>query len=481
MAALAVAGVAAALPAGPASAHPLGNYTVNRAVAVTVGADRISVTYVVDMAEIPAFGAIGEIDSDADGVVSSAEGAPFAEATCERMRGALSVSVNGISLEPAARAVPELSFPAGAGGLRTLRLSCHLQAAMPAGLASGALTVSDATDDGHVGWREVTIASADGVGLTDSDVPAISPSARLTAYPADRLESPPDVRRGAASFVLGEVPHDDVPATAAVVQPPTADDPLARLIAGELTPPLVALALLLAAGLGAAHALSPGHGKTLVAAYLVGSRGTIRQAMALGLAVALTHTAGVLVLGGLVLLAGELLLPEAAIGWLTLLSGGMMAALGGSLLRQALHRRGTVGHDHSHRHDDAAAHAHGRGALHQHPDHAAPPVTVRSVALLGMVGGLVPSASALIVLLAAVTTGRWAFGLALITSFGAGMAVVLGGLAVATTVARGWLSARVAARGGGLRRALVLLPIGSGMLVLGIGLAIMLGAAVSLG
>ena len=107
---------------------------------------------------------------------------------------------------------------------------------------------------------------------------------------------------------------------------------------------------------------------------------------------------------------------------------------------------------------------------------------MRSVALLGMAGGLVPSASALIVLLAAVTTGRLIFGLALIVAFGAGMAVVLGGLAVITTVAREWLGPRATLRHSGpMRTALGLLPIGSGMLVLGIGLAIALGAAGRLG
>jgi ABC-type nickel/cobalt efflux system permease component RcnA len=247
---------------------------------------------------------------------------------------------------------------------------------------------------------------------------------------------------------------------------PTANDPLAALIGGELSPALVALALLLAAGLGAAHALSPGHGKTLVAAYLVGSRGTVRQAVALGLTVAATHTIGVLVLG-----------------WLTVISGGVMATLGGALVWRAIRRRQWPQDEHAHH-----EHAH-----HEHPQHvhphphphghgARPALTVRSVAVLGVAGGMVPSASALIVLLAAVTTGRLVFGLALIAAFGVGMAVILGGIAAATTVAHGWLSdrldgglPRLASRIGGL------VPLGAGIVVAGVGLILTVAAVARLG
>jgi ABC-type nickel/cobalt efflux system permease component RcnA len=316
-------------------------------------------------------------------------------------------------------------------------------------------------------------------------VPSRSASNYLSGYPAGRLESPPDIRQARASFTVTGAAAVVTPGSGSPTSAPTVDDPLARLVGGELSPALVLLAFLLAAGLGAAHALSPGHGKTLVAAYLVGSRGSVRQAIALGLTVAATHTAGVLLLGALVLVAGELFLPEAVIGWLTIVSGGLMAMLGAALLWKAV--RGRIGrpdhHDSVHVHDHG--HSHGRGHSHQHGPAASvpgPALTVRSVALLGIAGGMVPSASALIVLLAAVTTGRLVFGLALIAAFGAGMAAVLGGLAVVTTLARDWLGDRAGLRhSGAVRSALGLLPIGSGMLVLGIGLAIALGAASRLG
>ena len=257
---------------------------------------------------------------------------------------------------------------------------------------------------------------------------------------------------------------------------PRPTDPLAALLEGDLSPAVVVLAFLLAAGLGAAHALSPGHGKTLVAAYLVGSGGTMRQAVALGLTVAFAHTAGVLLLGVLVLVAGEFLLPETLIGWLTIASGALMALLGAGLVWKSLSARHTAGrNDPGHGHDHP--HSHGRGHVHEHaPAPGRGGLSVRNVAVLGVAGGLVPSASALIVLLAAVTTGRLAFGLALIVAFGLGMAMVLGGLAAATSFARGWLDGRAFGQGWLMRRMLGLLPAGSGMLVLGIGLAITIAA-----
>lgn len=460
--------------ARPASAHPLGNYTVNRAVAVTIAPDHVALLYLVDMAEIPAFSEVGLIDSNADGSVSTQEGSDYAKAACARVLHNLELGVDTRPLRLSVASEPELDLLPGAGGLRTLRLACHFSAPSAAG---GSVTVVDHTDDGHVGWREVTIAAADGVRIVDADVPGRSRSDYLRAYPTGRLESPPDVRQGHASFrrAGGAQPASPNRLSASAAGPRPAD-PLAALLEGDLSPAVVVLAFLLAAGLGAAHALSPGHGKTLVAAYLVGSGGTMRQAVGLGLTVAFAHTAGVLLLGLLVLVAGEFLLPETLIGWLTIASGALMALLGAGLVWKSLSARHTAGRsDPGHGHDQP--HSHGRGHVHEHaPAPGRGGLSVRNVAVLGVAGGLVPSASALIVLLAAVTTGRLAFGLALIVAFGFGMAMVLGGLAAATSFARGWLDGRAFGQGRLMRRMLGLLPAGSGMLVLCIGLAITIAA-----
>jgi nickel/cobalt exporter len=462
------------LASRPTSAHPLGNYTVNRAVAVTIGAEQIGLTYLVDMAEIPAFKEIGRIDVDGDATVSPAEADAYAAAACENATGNLELGADGVRLSLTEAGPPALEVPPGAGGLATLRLTCQFAAPHPAG--AGTVTVADRTNDAHVGWREVTIAAGAGVTISDADVPAVSASDHLRAYPTGQLESPPDVRQGAASFVMvaGAAQPPDQPRTAAADNPRSLD-PLAALLAGELSPGVVALALLIAAGLGAAHAISPGHGKTLVAAYLVGSGGTIRQAAALGLTVAFAHTVSVLVLGLLVLVAGELLLPETAIGWLTVASGSLMTLLGAGLLWRAVAARRGSG-DRAHGHPHPHAHPHGRGKIHAHGHTHATKLSVGNVAALGVAGGLVPSASALIVLLGAITTGRLAFGLALIGAFGLGMALVLGGLAAATAIARGWLDQGSLGQLKPVRRALALLPIGSGLLVFGIGLAITITA-----
>jgi ABC-type nickel/cobalt efflux system permease component RcnA len=446
---------------GAALGHPLGNYTVNRAVSVSLGIDVLRVAYVVDMAEIPAFAALQAIDLDASGSTDPAEERTWADATCQVAGAAVEVTVDGRPMTLAVTGSPAITFPPGVGGLETLRLECPLAGAWAPTAGDHALVVVDRTEDGHVGWREVTIA-AEGWRLLGSTVPASSPSLGLTAYPGDPLATPLDVRTGSATFRVDELVTATPQGSGSGDGAPRArgDDPFASLIAGELTLPAALLALLVAAGLGAVHALSPGHGKTLVAAYLIGTRGTVRQAAGLGLTVAATHTLGVFVLGAVTLAAGELFVPERAIAWLSVASGGLVAMLGIGLVWRAL-RPATVQsqpHSHSHTHPHA----------HDHPP--APPASVRGLLALGLAGGMVPSASALIVLLAAVSTGRLLFGIGLIVAFGVGMAVVLAGLAAGTTLAR-----RAIVSPGGVaswplaRPVTKLLPVASGIAVLVIG------------
>lgn len=468
--ALALATAATAALTAPALGHPLGNYTVNRAVAVTLTPGAVLVTYIVDMAEIPAFATIQVIDSDADGNVVSDEGRRWADATCGASSAAVVLIVDDQALPLVVEGAPRLTFPPGAGGLETLRLECPLRATLRAGGGEHRLSVHDRTDDGHVGWREVTV-TAHGVVIASSDVPAISPSAVLTSYPIDALETPPDVRSATATFHPGAsagLPAGAAPAGSGPRS--TSVDPLASLIAGEPTLPVALLTLLIAAALGAVHALSPGHGKALVAAYLIGSRGTLRQAAGLGATVAATHTLGVFALGGVTLAAGELFVPERAIAWLSVISGGLVAVLGLVLVWRALRPKRRIQHHHDRAHDDEA---HG----HQHPR-----LSTRGLVALGLAGGMVPSASALIVLLAAVSTGRLAFGLGLIVAFGVGMALVLGGLAGLTAFA----ARRVVGQGGLaskplLRRAATLLPIASGATVLVIGCVVTVAALSRIG
>jgi ABC-type nickel/cobalt efflux system permease component RcnA len=468
--------------AGIASAHPLGNYTVNRAIGLAVGSSGITLRYVVDMAEIPTFSEFQLIDRDGNGRPDPTEVASYASAACSAVRANLDLLIDGSTVTLQARRTPQLSFPAGAGGLSTLRLVCEFNARVNATSGPRTITAADGTDDGHVGWREVTISAGPGVVIETSNVPSISSSAELTRYPTDALQTPPDVRAGTAAFHLTSSglsgPGAEIPA--APTQRSTADDPLAALISGELTPAAAVGALLLAVLLGAGHAVSPGHGKTLIAAYLIGSRGSVRHAATLGVTVAVTHTAGVFVLGAVTLGIGQFFVPERVIEWLSVASGLLVALLGaGLVIRAARGVTRKASHADPHAHPHPHPHPHRHPHRHPHPRYAPQSLDLRrrNVITLGLVGGMVPSASALIVFLVAITTGRLLFGLLLIVAFGAGMAAVLGGLAVLTTALRGTIRApgSLAAHpwAGSAAKSL---PLASGIAVLVAGLGLSIGA-----
>lgn len=480
------------------AAHPLGNFTVNRAVVIEIGAS-VEIRYLIDMAEIPAFEAIRRIDTNGDGTVGSDEAEAEAGAACAEALATIAVRLDGdaVGLEEAAS--PALTFPPGAGGLETLRLECRFALNAPIGDTDAhRLEVTDGTDDGRLGWREVTARAHGSATISDSDVPDVSGSAELTAYPEDALQTPPDVRAATLTFRLGDrAGASPTPPPSALAPTPGggSSDPLAALVAGELSPPIVVLAMLVALGLGAVHALSPGHGKTLVAAYVLGAGGDARSAMLIGLSVAVSHTAGVFALGVLTLAASELFLPERVIGWLSLVSGIVVAGLGLVLLSRQWPRirHLTRGHRHAepaplpHGHDGEHGEDHEHvGDHHEHDHshghtHAVPTGTLtwRSALALGFAGGAVPSASALIVLLVAISSDRLAFGSVLISMFGIGMAVVLGGLGlliaragrVASAADGGWLSSPV------VRRVAQWVPLAASLVVLVTGIAFALAAA----
>jgi nickel/cobalt exporter len=172
-----------------------------------------------------------------------------------------------------------------------------------------------------------------------------------------------------------------------------------------------------AVGVGAIHALGPGHGKSLIGAYLIGADGTLRHAAAVGAAVSVMHTASVLGLGLLVLSAERLFAPERVYPWLGLASGLVALGLGAALLVSRIHAlsEGRHGHD------------------HPHPDR---PLSRRGLVALAFAGGILPSPSALVVLLGSVAIGRAALGLVLIAAFSAGLAASLVAVGVLAIRAR---------------------------------------------
>jgi nickel/cobalt transporter (NicO) family protein len=504
VAALAVAGVV--LTPVVASAHPLGNFTLNRYDGIRVGADHVEDDYVVDMAEIPTFQTRPRIDRDGDGRISVAEASAYVHTTCAVLARGVHVTLDGHTLS--LRSVDgALSFPPGQAGLSTLRLECRLRATFgaPLGGRDYHLGLVDTNLTDRIGWREMT-AVGDQVTLLNDPLPTRSISDRLTAYPKARLSSAPDDRRVALGVRPGGVaaPVVDVPLkspTASVVRgfDRWTRSFTASVAARRLTLGLALVALAFGIGLGALHAFAPGHGKTVMAAYLVGERGTVRDGLLIGVTVAATHTVGVLVLG-LVLTASQTFAPARLYPWLALASGVTFVALGVTLLIGALRRRRGVGgllhghhhhglgHSHSadHRHDHSHEHAHDHDHDHPYPQDDAHPQEQRDLAMplsrrrlvtLGFAGGLVPTPTAIVVLLGATAIGRAWFGVALVLAYGVGMAATL--VAAGLLLARARRRFELRTRSGRLLRVAALIPIATAAVVTGSGLWLVARAAIS--
>jgi ABC-type nickel/cobalt efflux system permease component RcnA len=234
----------------------------------------------------------------------------------------------------------DLSFQPGAGGLPTLRLVFDFTAALPN--ASGAIHYQDKTYEGRPGWREIIATAGSGAQLDQSSVPTTDRSQALTVYPQDMLTSPPQVSEATFRFAPGL--GGSAPSTAPAPAPATSGltgwiaqrtDAMTELMARkELPLEALLFGILVAFFLGAAHAMSPGHGKTIAAAYLVGSRGSAKHAAFLGLTVTISHTFGVFLLLILVLVAREYFFPEQIYPWLGFLSGMMIVIIGLALAVQ---------------------------------------------------------------------------------------------------------------------------------------------------
>ncbi len=458
---------AALLLSAAAAAHPLGNFTINHYTGLRVAPDRILVDQVFDLAEIPAFQEIQAIDTAGDGKPAPERVAAHALARCRALAGDLQLEVDGQRLDLALTAT-SLTFPPGAGGLATLRLVCEYEARLPTSLAAdAAITFADLSYAERIGWREILV-EGDGTTVAGSGLLGTGVSSRLTSYPQDLLTQPLSLSSVAFTAAPGgpalpPVAIADVRPAAAVPNGVTElPAQLAAILrADDLTPPLVALALLIALGLGALHAVTPGHGKTIMAAYLVGTRGSVAQALGLGTTVAVSHTLGVLALGLLTVAASSIFPTERLFPLLGTVSGVLVMGIGAwllvSLARQLRRRRvAERGHAEAHAHQREHDHGHNHGhddeegahGWHEHGGvrhtHLPPPgiegtLRWRGIFTLGLAGGLVPSASAILLLLGAVSVGLPAFGLVLIGAFGAGMALVLAGIGLVLVYARGYV------------------------------------------
>ncbi len=449
--------------AGTASAHPLGNFTVNHYAGIELAGDRIYVRYVLDLAEIPTF-QLG------DGVRRHGFAATVARQLELRLDG------KRIKLRPVAHRVVARD---GAGGLSTLRFDAVFSAP-----ASGrSLSFVDRVQPDRIGWREITISARDGARLLESSVPGESRSNELRAYPNDLLSSPLDIRSAEARFEPGSG-LAPAPGLEPAPAPPHRGGGFEALVErGDLSVGVVVVSLLIAAFWGAVHALTPGHGKALIAGYLVGTRGRPRHAFILGATVTATHTAGVFGLGLVTLLLSQFVVPEQLYPWLTLVSGVLVVAVGLGVLRGRMRGGHNDGsglrlrsdtsshaavsghhhhhHGHHHHHDD---HHH-----HGHPHDGAP--TSRGIVGVGIAAGLLPCPSALVVLLSAIALHRIGFGMALIVAFSVGLAATITAIGLLAVLARRAFS-RVRLDG----RVVRALPAVSAAVIVLVGLAITLRA-----
>jgi nickel/cobalt transporter (NicO) family protein len=438
LAAAAMAGLLTVAFAGPASAHPLGNFSINHLVEVRAGADRLHLHYILDQAEIPTFQERG------------LPGAAVLAAKRAEVARRLSVAVDGRPVPLRIEGTGTLSHPPGQGGLPLTRVELDLVG--PA-IANGQVAVHDGTFPDRVGWKAIVVRPGTGTAVRSS-VPQTDPTGGLRRYPKDTLASPLDQR----DATLGVRPgHGTVTAPASrYSEGQTTTDRSGDGFAGVFADAasgrgVLAFLLLAAFAWGAIHALSPGHGKAMVAAYLVGTRGTARHAVGLGAAVTVTHTIGVFALGVVTLALSQYVLPEDLYPWLNLASGLMVVAIGAAVLRARVRR--------------ARAHAH----LHHGDHHSHGPGDLSWKGLVGMgaSAGIIPCPSALVVLLGAISQHQVGLGLLLIVVFSCGLAATLTGLGLVVVGA-----GRVVERAHVPAAVSTALPALSALIIVGAGLAL---------
>ena len=509
----------------PAMAHPMGNFSINHYARFTAQPGELKLRYVLDFAEIPAADQMAQLDTDGDNKISETEKSAYLKTHVPKFLNALTLKIDdqAVALTPQKT---DLEVRPGAGSLPTLLIKIDTAAPLPDGDRTR-VTYDDSNFAGRTGWMEIIASADETLAIADSDAGTKDQSRELTVFPVDAGVVPP--RQNSAQFsVVAAGAQGALPAATDISNAPTevpaanrdsAQNRFTQSIAEtNLTPTVIGWGLLFAFAFGAAHALSPGHGKTMVAAYLVGSRGTPRHAVTLGLVVTITHTIGVFALGFALLVASRYILPEKLYPALSALSGLLIFGVGLWLFMsryQGLGLQGSHDHGHSHSHlhahdgnthshgegehshaHDDSDHVHEHGAAHEHGEHshehehglhvhshggkahshAVPegPITTRTLVALGVSGGIVPCPEALVVLLAAIKLHRIGYGMVLIVAFSIGLAAALIAIGLLVVSARQRLTRF---KGLGEDSKLVrYLPLGSAAVITLIGAALTLQA-----
>jgi ABC-type nickel/cobalt efflux system permease component RcnA len=532
----------------------MGNFSISHYTGITVHEGSIELRYLIDMAEIPTFQAIQDAGIVAEPGHPSL--APFLAQQAKTLAAGLTLALNNRRL-PLQSESSSILFTPGAGGLPTMKLGFVYRAPLAAASAPALNHIAYRDDNfpDRAGWKEIVATAAPGLALAGSSAPERDRSRQLSDYPTDLLNSPPQALSaslafaGSAPLTTAHMPGapqrsassasvvsstrderavtspprparpapalhqvDREPAMADAGSPVADARPLVLEPNRQATPRdrftsllgsedasagMIVFAALIAAALGGFHALEPGHGKTVVAAYLVGTRGTARHAMLLGLIVTLSHTAGVYLLGGVTLYASRYVVPEHLYPWLGAFSGLTIAGLGLALLvKRVAGGDSAHGHDHSHAHPDGhghdhshtddrheraehphGVHEHSHGFARHHHRVPAGTVSLRELLALGVTGGIVPCPAALVVLLSALALHRVGFGLFLIVAFSVGLAVALIAIGLLVVYARR-LMARIHGEGRLVTR---WLPLTSSAVITVLGVAIAAQALASAG
>lgn len=400
-----------------AAAHPLGNFTINHLAKIYAQPGALRIRYILDIAEIPTF-QIMHAQGDWDSIAMR----KWTQSEIAVVRSGFHVRVNGEPIEIQAHSA-SASLRAGAGGLPILRWVGTFSIALP-GASLERITVTDAVyGDRRIGWKDIDVGGQS------------EPTNELRSYPSALIGTPRRINAAAftilpsgiiASVRAGE---DDVPMSgtlSAWVAPNVLSDMLSR---HDRTLLFVLMTVLAAFGLGALHAVEPGHGKALLAFTLVGARATSKQALILAISLTVAHTAGVLLLG-IVLFSAAGFVSESIYPWITTASGAAIAVIGARALAAFLHKRGA--------HQHAAEHRHARAVA------GTQPLDFRTAIVAAMSGGIAPCPAAIVLLLAALRMHEVGYGIALILVFSMGLASVLSGLGIAVVHGAAWLSKRSA-------------------------------------
>jgi nickel/cobalt exporter len=439
------------------SAHPMGNFSISHYAGIRVEQGFVELRYLVDMAEIPTFQETQKNSIAAQANDPRVLGYLLKQA--EVLKEGLLLTLNGqpLALRIASQ---DIVFSPGAGNLPTMKLGLVYRGEVTDACAVTRceLEYHDTNFAGRVGWKEIITSAGPGVTIANSSAPSHDRSGQLSNYPTDPVNSAPQDVTAKVVFATGGMPsaiaqakketispvttHRSVRRVGTIgrpaIMPPTAPLPenagAIELKPNEQSTPrnsftelmaikhislgMALLAAAIAAGLGALHALEPGHGKTIVATYLVGSKGTARHALLLGMIVTISHTAGVYLLGAITLYAQKYILPDRIYPFLGVLSGMLVAGMGCYLFLQR-YVGGEFAHSHSHE-IPSAARVSAREELAGRGN-----ISARQLLILGATGGIVPCPAALVVLLSAVALHRTGFGLFLIVAFSVGLSAVL--------------------------------------------------------